>query len=150
MQTAERNAIVVSRRMEGDSFAAIARDHGITRERARQLFQIHATPDQVRVASTVAAPEPVAVAIDPAFPPGPRVKLHVSLAAPTALTSEAIRAGIRRWLDGDLTLVETQPGTASRVDIRMAASMRDEIAATGRKASKVIRGVIAALERNNP
>ena len=149
--TPNRNAEIVRRSLERESFASIGKTFGISRERVRQLFDLNATPDQ-KAAIAAPIPKPDGKPGDADLPRGePRHRLHVLLASKTTLTQKEIRAGVRQWLAGEIAGAVTGERVTTRMDLYVADSMRKRLEAECKKRgmdlSEAIRNIIADLER---
>lgn len=142
-----RNQDIVARHVAGETLASAGAVHGLSRERARQIFDAHATPeDRARMVTEPAPPEER----DPDFPKGEkRIRVHVPNARNTDISQRAVRAGIRRWLNGEFEIPMNVRG-AKRFGPVMAESMhvRLSVKCTSENIplATAIRGVIAYLE----
>lgn len=145
-----RNQDIVARHVAGETLASIAAGYDISRERARQIFDVHATEadrERMNKAPTVEAKPPGD------FPKGEnRVRVHVPFARNTDISQKAVRVGIRRWLDGEFEIDLTEKGE-KRFGPVMAESMhvRLSVKCTSENIplATAIRGIIAYLEKEN-
>lgn len=147
-----RDQSIVTRALARESFAAIGKsmNPAISRERVRQIFNDYATEAQKL---QLAAPVPVngKVEIDDLPKGEPRHRIHVLLTGKCPFTAKQVRAGVRRWLAGELRECPTDSPVSGRMDLYVADSMRTRLMAEcdRRKidVSAAIRWIIAALEK---
>lgn len=143
-----RNQDIVARHVAGETLASIAVGYDISRERARQIFDAHATDeDRAKMVTEPTTPEER----DPDFPKGEnRVRVHVPLARNTDISQRDVRSGIRRWLDGEFDIDLSARG-AKRFGPVMAESMHVRLSvkctSSNIPIATAIRGIIAYLEK---
>jgi hypothetical protein len=145
-----RNQDIVARHVGGETLAAIAAGYGISRERARQIFEAHAT-DEDRTRLATPAPTPPPKPTD--FPKGEgRIRVHVPFARNTDISQKQVRAGIRRWLAGEFEIDLSARGTR-RFGPVMAESMHVKLSvkctSSNIPIATAVRGIIAYLENEN-
>jgi len=148
-----RNPDIVARHVAGESLASIAKGYDISRERARQIFDAHATEVDRTAAAAARAPEIKPDTDDPDFPKGEnRIRVNVPNARNTDIPMSEVRSGIRRWLAGEFEISLNERG-ARRFSPVMAESMHVllSVRCTSQNIpiAAAIRGVIAYLEREN-
>lgn len=147
MNISVRNQDIVARHVAGETLASIAAGYDISRERARQIFDAHATDeDRTRMATPAPKPEPAPTD----FPKGEeRIRVHVPFARNTDISQKQVRAGIRRWLDGEFEISLDTRG-AKRFGPVIAESMHVRLSvkctSSNIPIASAIRGIIAYLE----
>lgn len=146
MDIAARNQDIVSRHVAGETLSSIGAIYGVSRQRAKQLFDANATEaDRARMAEP-APPPPKGD-----FPKGEtRRKVHVPAAKSTDINQKQIRAGVRRWLAKEFD-IELNAKGATRIDLVLAEGMYCDLLARADNENiplaSAVRGIIAYLEK---
>lgn len=145
-----RNQDIVARHVAGETLASIATGYSISRERARQIFDVHATAeDRAKMAQSQVVEEKPAGD----FPKGQtRIRVHVPFAKNTNISQKAIRAGVRRWINQEFTIAPGAKGV-TRIDLVLAETMYNELCdlcdVLNIPIATAVRGVIDYLEKEN-
>jgi hypothetical protein len=145
-----RNKDIVTRHVAGETLASIGEGYSISRERARQIFDAHATDqDRAKQVANQAKPEPAPTN----FPKGEnRIRVNVPNARNTEISQSDVRDGISRWLDGEFDIDMSARGSR-RFSPVMAESMHVKLSVrcTSQNVpiATAVRGIIAYLENEN-
>lgn len=153
MKKTDRNNEIIARHVAGEALSDIGKSFGITRARAQRIFKDYSTKADVKLRNkNREKPEPEPYNGHPDFPKNEdRVRIHVPGAKSSEIGQSRVRAGIRRWLNGEFPITDDiQIGNRMRMDIVVASNMHIGLCARCAElnlpVATTIRGIIAYLE----
>lgn len=149
MDISARNQDIVARHVAGESLSSVGKRYFISREGARKIFERTASEDDRRRA-LAARPRS-----EPKIPKPPRpkpVRIQVPKAKSTSITQSQIRAGVTRFIAGEIEPIYASFGK-TRIDLVVSPDMHVKLSVkcttNNIPLATAIRGVIAYLEREN-